>query len=46
VFFGSTLYGGRVAFRPAPVSWRQRPEDMELIATVVRELATEIAAEL
>jgi glutamate/tyrosine decarboxylase-like PLP-dependent enzyme len=46
VFFGSTLYGGRVAFRPAPVSWRQRPEDMELVATVVRELSVDVASGL
>ncbi|HYJ61618.1 MAG TPA: pyridoxal-dependent decarboxylase [Actinomycetota bacterium] len=46
VFFGSTLYGGRVAFRPAPVSWRQRPEDIALVAEVVQELAAKIAPEL
>jgi len=43
VFFGSTTYGGKVAFRPAPVNWRNRTEDMDLIARVVQELAAELA---
>ena len=43
VFFGSTTYDGKVAFRPAPVNWRNPPEDMDLIATVVEELAAELA---
>jgi glutamate/tyrosine decarboxylase-like PLP-dependent enzyme len=38
VFFGTTEYDGRVAFRPAPVNWRSRPEDVDLIVDVVREL--------
>jgi glutamate/tyrosine decarboxylase-like PLP-dependent enzyme len=38
VFFGTTEYDGRVAFRPAPVNWRNRPEDVDLIADVVCEL--------
>lgn len=38
VFFGSTDYGGRVAFRPAMVNWRTRPQDVELVPEVVREL--------
>jgi glutamate/tyrosine decarboxylase-like PLP-dependent enzyme len=41
VFFGSTSYDGKVAFRPAPVNWRNRPEDIDLIARVVQELAAE-----
>ena len=32
VFFGSTSYGGRVAFRPALVNWRTRDEDVDLVA--------------
>jgi glutamate/tyrosine decarboxylase-like PLP-dependent enzyme len=43
VFFGSTSYDGKVAFRPAPVNWRNRPEDVDLIAQVVRELAAKLA---
>src|SRR6185295_10865837 len=40
VFFGSTIYGGRVAFRPAIVNWRAREQDVALVAEVVRELGT------
>jgi hypothetical protein len=43
VFFGSTSYDGKVAFRPAPVNWRNRPEDIDLIARVVQELAAQEA---
>ena len=43
VFFGSTTYDGKVAFRPAPVNWRNRPEDIDLIAQVVQELSGELA---
>jgi glutamate/tyrosine decarboxylase-like PLP-dependent enzyme len=46
VFFGSTVYDGKVAFRPAGVNWRNRPEDVDLIVTVTRELARNVAAEL
>jgi glutamate/tyrosine decarboxylase-like PLP-dependent enzyme len=46
VFFGSTVYDGKVAFRPAPVNWRNRLEDIELIAEVVEELAAKIAPDL
>jgi glutamate/tyrosine decarboxylase-like PLP-dependent enzyme len=38
VFFGTTEYDGKVAFRPAPVNWRNREEDVDLIADVVLEL--------
>jgi glutamate/tyrosine decarboxylase-like PLP-dependent enzyme len=38
VFFGSTNYGGRVAFRPALVNWRTREQDVDLVPEVVREL--------
>jgi glutamate/tyrosine decarboxylase-like PLP-dependent enzyme len=43
VFFGSTSYDGMFAFRPAPVNWRNRPEDVDLIAQVVQELAAKLA---
>jgi len=46
VFFGSTVYDGKVAFRPAPVSWRNRPADVDLIVQVVRELAAELAPQV
>jgi glutamate/tyrosine decarboxylase-like PLP-dependent enzyme len=38
VYVGTTLYGGRVAFRPAIVNWRTREEDVDLLVDVVREL--------
>src|SRR5436190_4365237 len=42
VFFGATTYDGKAAFRPAPVNYRNRPEDIDLIARVVQELAAEL----
>jgi glutamate/tyrosine decarboxylase-like PLP-dependent enzyme len=44
VYFGTTLHAGRVAFRPAFVSWRTRVEDIDLLVKVVRELGTRISA--
>jgi glutamate/tyrosine decarboxylase-like PLP-dependent enzyme len=46
VFFGTTVYDGKVAFRPAPVNWRNRPEDVELIVEVVEVLAAKLGPEL
>ena len=45
VFFGSTVYDGKVAFRPAPVNWRTRQEHIDLIVDVTRELGARILAE-
>jgi glutamate/tyrosine decarboxylase-like PLP-dependent enzyme len=45
VFFGSTVYDGKVAFRPAPVNWRNRVEDIDLIVDVTRELGAKLAAD-
>jgi glutamate/tyrosine decarboxylase-like PLP-dependent enzyme len=38
VYVGTTLYEGRVAFRPAIVNWRTREEDVDLLLDVIREL--------
>jgi glutamate/tyrosine decarboxylase-like PLP-dependent enzyme len=38
VFFGTTVYGAKVAFRPAIVNWRTRAEDVDLIVPIVLEL--------
>jgi glutamate/tyrosine decarboxylase-like PLP-dependent enzyme len=38
VYFGTTVYGGKVAFRPAIVNWRTREEDVDLIVSAVLEL--------
>ena len=43
VYVGTTRYRGRVAFRPAFVSWRTREEDVDLLVDVIRELGGEIA---
>ncbi len=44
VFFGSTVYEGRVAFRPAIVNWRTREDDIDLIVDVTRELGARLGA--
>jgi glutamate/tyrosine decarboxylase-like PLP-dependent enzyme len=42
VFFGSTVYDEKVAFRPAPVNWRNREEHLDLVVDVTRELGAEL----
>ena len=44
VYFGTTEYMGKVAFRPAVVNWRTREEDVDLIVEVVRELGARLLA--
>jgi len=44
VYFGTTEYEGKVAFRPAVVNWRTREEDVDLIVGVVRELGSQLLA--
>jgi glutamate/tyrosine decarboxylase-like PLP-dependent enzyme len=39
VYFGTTVYRGHVAFRPAIVNWRTGPEDVDLIVPTILELA-------
>ncbi|HEV3479319.1 MAG TPA: pyridoxal-dependent decarboxylase [Gaiellaceae bacterium] len=39
VFFGTTRYKGKVAFRPAIVNWRTEERDVELLVDVLLELA-------
>ena len=41
-----TEYDGKVAFRPAAVNWRNRPEDVDLIVDVVRELGARFSVRL
>jgi glutamate/tyrosine decarboxylase-like PLP-dependent enzyme len=38
VFAGTTVYEGKVAFRPAIVNWRTQAEDVDLLADVLLEL--------
>jgi glutamate/tyrosine decarboxylase-like PLP-dependent enzyme len=40
VYFGTTVYGGKVAFRPAIVNWRTREDDVDLIVSTVLELGS------
>jgi glutamate/tyrosine decarboxylase-like PLP-dependent enzyme len=42
VYFGTTDYAGKVAFRPAIVNWRTSEEDVDLIVRVVRELGARL----
>lgn len=42
VYFGTTVYDGKVAFRPAIVNWRTRPEDVDLIVSTVLELGASL----
>jgi glutamate/tyrosine decarboxylase-like PLP-dependent enzyme len=44
VYFGTTVYGGKVAFRPAIVNWRTRIEDVDPIVPTTLELAASLAA--
>ena len=39
VYFGTTVYAGKVAFRPAIANWRTTERDVDLILGVVRRLA-------
>jgi glutamate/tyrosine decarboxylase-like PLP-dependent enzyme len=39
VFAGTTVFEGKVAFRPAIVNWRTRPEDVHALVDVLLELA-------
>lgn len=44
VYVGTTLYGGRVAFRPAIVNWRTSEDDVDLLVDVVRELGARLVS--
>ena len=44
VFFGTTDYAGKVAFRPAIVNWRTGEDDVDLVVRVVRELGARLLA--
>jgi len=42
VYFDSTVYGGKVEFRPAIDYWRKRKEDVDLIVPVALELGASL----
>ena len=39
MFAGTTLFEGKVAFRPAIVNWSTRTEDVDALVDVLLELA-------
>jgi glutamate/tyrosine decarboxylase-like PLP-dependent enzyme len=43
VFYGTTVYAGSVAFRPAISNWRTTEPDVDLIVPVARELGESLA---
>jgi glutamate/tyrosine decarboxylase-like PLP-dependent enzyme len=43
VFFGTTRYEGKVAFRPAIVNWRTTERDVDLLLDVLLELGAKRA---
>ena len=42
VFSGTTVYGGRVALRPAITNWRTTAADLDLLVEVVREVGIKV----
>lgn len=44
VYAGTTTFNGKVALRPAIANWRTRPEDVELLVTIVREIGMRLPA--
>jgi glutamate/tyrosine decarboxylase-like PLP-dependent enzyme len=45
VYFGTTVYAGKVAFRPAIVNWRTGPADVDLIVPTVLGLGAGLLAQ-
>ena len=45
IFFGTTVYDGKVAFRPAIVNWRTEEADVDLIVPITRELGARLRQE-
>jgi len=44
VYFGTTVYGGKAAFRPAIVNWRTGAADVDLIVPTTLELGASVLA--
>jgi glutamate/tyrosine decarboxylase-like PLP-dependent enzyme len=40
VYFGTTVYAGKAAFRPAIVNWRTGPADVDLVVPTLLELGS------
>jgi hypothetical protein len=45
IFFGTTVYDGKAAFRPAIVNWRTEEADVDLIVPITRELGARLRQE-
>ena len=45
IYFGTTVYDGKVAFRPAIVNWRTEEADVDLIVPTTRELGARLRQE-
>jgi glutamate/tyrosine decarboxylase-like PLP-dependent enzyme len=45
VYFGTTVYGDRIAFRPAISNWRTTEPDTDLIPEVTKELGSKLLAQ-
>ena len=43
VYFGTTVYRGRVCFRPAIVNWLTTERDVDLIVPIALELGASLA---
>src|SRR5207302_2913824 len=44
VYFGTTVYAGKVAFRPAIANWRTTERDVDIVLDVVRGLAQRLTS--
>jgi glutamate/tyrosine decarboxylase-like PLP-dependent enzyme len=44
VYFGTTIYAGKVAFRPAIANWRTTQTDVDLVLPVTRELGARLVS--
>ncbi len=44
VYFGTTIYAGKVAFRPAIVNWRSEAVDVDIIVPTILELGSTVLA--
>lgn len=46
VYYGTTVYAGKVAFRPAVSNWRTVEADVDLILPIARELGARLLSEV
>ena len=44
VFAGTTVFEGKVAFRPAMVNWQTREQDVDTLVDLLRELGARLGA--